>query len=144
MPPITDLVVAAGVVCVRDGAVLLVREKGRWGLPKGGREPGESLAETAWRETREECGVEVEVGDVAYVMEFIERDGHSRTLQVFFEGRWISGEPKPDDPDGEIEEARLVPIAALAEFLTAPHRRLPLLAWLDGRRGGHHFIDLSV
>jgi len=37
---------------------LLMRHPGRWDLPKGHAEPGESLRQTALRETQEETGIE--------------------------------------------------------------------------------------
>jgi bis(5'-nucleosidyl)-tetraphosphatase len=37
---------------------LLMRHADRWDLPKGHREPGESLRETAIRETEEETGID--------------------------------------------------------------------------------------
>ncbi|MFP5345761.1 MAG: NUDIX hydrolase [Actinomycetes bacterium] len=62
--------VAAYVLCVRDGAVLLTRysdlapEPGRWALPGGGVHHGEHPRDAAARETAEETGLRVEVGDV--------------------------------------------------------------------------------
>jgi 8-oxo-dGTP diphosphatase len=60
----------AGAV-VRDaaGRVLLVRRAhepsiGRWSLPGGRIEPGESARDAAAREVREETGLLVEVGDL--------------------------------------------------------------------------------
>ncbi len=51
---------AANVLVVRDGRVLMVRQPpewgGRWELPGGGVEPGEALLEGAERECREETG----------------------------------------------------------------------------------------
>lgn len=49
-----------------DGRVLFVRHPNApedWGLPGGGVEPGETLAETAVREVSEETGVRAEVTD---------------------------------------------------------------------------------
>jgi 8-oxo-dGTP pyrophosphatase MutT (NUDIX family) len=45
----------------------MVRQDGRWLLPGGALEPGESHAEGAARETREETGVAVEVTGLAAV-----------------------------------------------------------------------------
>ena len=60
----------AGAV-VRDeaGRLLLVRRgrepaAGLWSLPGGRIEPGETAAEAAAREVREETGLEVEIGEV--------------------------------------------------------------------------------
>lgn len=53
---------SAGVLLVQDNLVLAVSFKNnplRWGLPFGGREPGESLIDTARRELLEETGVDL-------------------------------------------------------------------------------------
>ena len=42
----------------------------RWGLPKGKRDPGERLRETALREVREETGLLVELGEKVGVMRY--------------------------------------------------------------------------
>lgn len=53
----------------RDGRVLFVTETDRntWSEPSGHHEPGESLQETAIRETREETGLDVEITGVGFV-----------------------------------------------------------------------------
>ncbi len=60
-----DVVEAAGVLLIvselislRPQQFLLMRHRDRWDLPKGHCEPGETLRETALRETMEETGVE--------------------------------------------------------------------------------------
>lgn len=59
-------VLVAGVVVEHERRFLLVREgtgsvKGKWNLPAGRVEPGESLAAAAAREAEEETGYRVEV-----------------------------------------------------------------------------------
>lgn len=54
--------VAVGSVCLRDGAVLLVRRAhapgaGQWALPGGRLETGETLVEAVRRELAEETGL---------------------------------------------------------------------------------------
>jgi acetyl-CoA carboxylase carboxyl transferase subunit beta len=69
----TDRVtVAVGAVIVQDGNLLLIQRAhdpgaGRWAIPGGRVEPGETLAEAARREVLEETGLEVDVGDIAWV-----------------------------------------------------------------------------
>ena len=48
---------AGGVVADREGRVAMIHRRGRWDLPKGHRDAGESLAECAAREIEEECGL---------------------------------------------------------------------------------------
>ena len=58
-------IVGVGVIIVREGKILLERRKnepgrGKWSIPGGTVELGESLEQTVIRETREETGLSVE------------------------------------------------------------------------------------
>jgi 8-oxo-dGTP diphosphatase len=62
-------VAAVGAIAVRDGALLLIRRghapsRGRWSLPGGRVEPGETAREALVREVAEETGLVVEVGEL--------------------------------------------------------------------------------
>lgn len=62
-------IAAVGAIAVRDGALLLIRRghapsRGRWSLPGGRVEPGESAREALVREMAEETGLVVEVGEL--------------------------------------------------------------------------------
>jgi 8-oxo-dGTP diphosphatase len=90
-PPANRIRHAAGCVAYRRDErgillVLLIRDKqGRWTLPKGHLELGESEAEAALREVQEETGVGGElgafIGRIAYPMR---RRGVLQTKQVAF------------------------------------------------------------
>ena len=73
----------AGVI-VRDGEILLVRRgvepsKGKWSIPGGSVEWGETLVEALKREVCEETGLEIQVQALAGVYDLvIESDGATR------------------------------------------------------------------
>ena len=75
----TAPVAAVGGVVLDGDRVLLVRRalpprQGEWSLPGGRLELGESLADGAAREVREETGLAVEVGPVVEVFDRVHRD----------------------------------------------------------------------
>ncbi len=52
---------AGGLVMKKERYLMIFRMK-KWDLPKGKKDPGETSRQTAEREVREECGIEVKVG----------------------------------------------------------------------------------
>jgi len=82
-------IVAVGVVVKRDDKVLLVRRlnepsRGRWSLPGGVVELGETVREAARREVREECGLQVEAGEVLPVVDNIVRDDEAGRIRFHY------------------------------------------------------------
>ena len=82
--------IRAAVIIVDGDSILLVKEKSNhpndelylWIPPGGGIEGNESLGECARRETLEETGLSVEIGDIAYVRDFLEPGYHH--CEIFF------------------------------------------------------------
>jgi ADP-ribose pyrophosphatase YjhB (NUDIX family) len=107
---------AVSAAIVRDGKVLLVRRARNpalnlYTLPGGAVETGETLAEAAAREVREETALEIDVVGLAGHREVIVRDEQDRIERHFvimcYAARWRSGEVKLND---ELDDARwLVP-----------------------------------
>ena len=95
-------VVGVGGVVVRDGRVLLIRRGkaplyGRWVVPGGTVELGETLEEALVREMEEETSLRVEPIEVLTVFDRIERDGERVVYHyviVDYLCRWLSGEAK--------------------------------------------------
>jgi 8-oxo-dGTP pyrophosphatase MutT (NUDIX family) len=48
---------AGGLVCNEDGRYLVMKRRGKWDLPKGKVNTGESIPHAALREVTEECGL---------------------------------------------------------------------------------------
>ncbi|TDE86202.1 NUDIX domain-containing protein [Deinococcus sp. S9] len=140
--PLADPRIGVGCVILRDDEVLLVRERGRWSLPKGGLEVGELVQEGARRETYEETGLVVELRDLAFIVEFqAETWGHH--LQFFYTGRVVGGTLAPRDPDRDVQEAKFVPIRQLREYIRFRPRLVALETWLRERRPRHFVFNLD-
>jgi 8-oxo-dGTP pyrophosphatase MutT (NUDIX family) len=120
---------AGGVVVrtIRGRAMLAAirprgKKEGVWALPKGNIDPGESPAETAVREVREETGIEgrlvEKLGDVRYVYT---RPGGLRIFKVvsFFLLRAGRGRIGEIDESMRIEvaEARWLPLEEAPRLL---------------------------
>jgi 8-oxo-dGTP pyrophosphatase MutT (NUDIX family) len=140
-PRATSLVPSANVVVTNeDGAILLIRrsDNGNWALPGGAMDLGESLPETAVRETAEETGIDVEITglvgiytDPRHVILYTSNGEVRQEFSVVFTARPTGGSPTTS---GESTEVRWIPAAdidalpidrsmrmRLDHFLTAPH-----------------------
>ena len=115
-------------VRVKNGTVLA--------LPKGHIDAGESAAEAAAREVREEAGIdarlEEKLGDVKY---WYSRDGQ-RVMKVvsFFLFRYRSGSVR--DHDFEVDSAEWIPLEEAPKQLSYRGEREMAEAALAARRSG--------
>ncbi len=89
----------------------------RWWLPGGGLLPGETFAEGAAREAREEIGCTVLLGPVLEVQEFLEAKTGLRSIHLVFSAQLAPGEEphvpadQPTDLDsGRVTELRWLPV----------------------------------
>ena len=92
--------IGVGVMVVEGGRLLLVRramdpEKGKWSLPAGYLDYGESPIETAVREAREETGLEVRV--TGLVDAFHNPPGAGASVFLLYRATRTGGEPRAGD-----------------------------------------------
>ncbi len=110
-PKANSIVVACTVFVLDDtGRVLLIRrtDNSLWAIPGGAQDLGESIAETAVRETREESGIDVEVIGVVgiytnpnHVMAY--SDGEVRQqFSICFRARYLDGHPTPSRESSQV------------------------------------------
>jgi len=104
-------IAGVGGVILIDGKVLLIRRRfepnaGRWSLPGGTLEVGETLQEGTAREMKEETGLDVEVGPVIDVFDRIIHDGDGRVqfhfVLVDFLCRPVGGTPAPSSDASDL------------------------------------------
>ena len=104
-------IAATGVVVVKGDKVPLVRRgkepgRGRWGLPGGAVELGETVAQAAEREVDEECGIAIEIIDVIEVIDRIipDDDGQIRYHYILIDllAEHRRGEPSASSDASEV------------------------------------------
>ncbi|GAA3033485.1 NUDIX domain-containing protein [Streptomyces glomeratus] len=139
--PPANSVVPSVVAFVRDGAgrVLLIQrsDNGRWALPGGGHDIGETIGDTVVREVREETGIEVEVvglsgiyTDPGHVMRY--DDGEVRQeFSLCFRARPVGGRLRTSS---ETTQVRWVDPGGLEHLDVHPTMRLRIEHAMDESR----------
>jgi mutator protein MutT len=124
----SDPKIAAGVLVVRNGRVLLLRRGiepgyGKWAFPGGHVDRGETVEAAALRETREECGVTAALTGLVGLYSYPGRP----TVVAVYRGVLASGSAEPGPLDETLEvgwfdadEAAALPLAfrSVADALT--------------------------
>jgi len=139
-------IVGVGAVVVKEGQVLLVRRanapnQGQWSIPGGTVELGETLAQAAVREVREECGIEVEPGEVLSTFDLIQRDEKGRILYHYvlidLLARYVSGEPIAATDAMEVrwvDEKSLNQLDVIPRLLPVLHKALHQASQASNKR----------
>jgi len=125
-------IVAVGAAVCRGEHVLVVQRGrepslGRWTLPGGAVDLGERMRDAAAREVREECGIEVEIGEVVSIVDNIvhDEDGAVRYHYaiVDFAARYLGGQLAPNE---ELAGAAWITPAQFDQYDVAPKARAAL------------------
>lgn len=106
--------------------VVLIKtsSEGRWQLPKGHLDPGETSEQAALREVREEGGIdceliaEIEKVDYWYVDRWGSEPVRTHKYVHFYLMKYVGG--STDDHDDEVTEARWFDLKAAIESLAFP------------------------
>ncbi len=118
----TRPICGVGVVVRKGDSVLLIQRGreprlGEWTVPGGAVELGESLRDAARREIREECGVEIELGEVVDAFEIVVHDEAGKVqyhyIVIDFAATFSAGELRPAD---DITDARWVTLRELGKY----------------------------
>lgn len=113
----------SAVIFDKSGENTLLQKRtdnGRWGIPGGGMDPGESAAECCIREVKEETGLDVEVARLVGIYTTPHRvttypDGNRwQFVSMHFEARIIGG--TMEISDGESTEMKFIPVSELANY----------------------------
>ena len=124
--------VAVSAIIFKEERILMIKRgkepnKGKWSIPGGGIELGETLDQAVKREVREECSIEIEVERVFYTTENIIRDDDGRVkyhyVLVDMLAKYAGGETKAQS---DAEECRWVTAEELSELDITPRLRAVL------------------
>jgi 8-oxo-dGTP pyrophosphatase MutT (NUDIX family) len=139
-PPANSVVPSANVAVINDaGELLLIRrsDNDNWALPGGGLDLGESLPQTAVRETREETGVDCEVTglsgiytDPGHVILYTSNGEVRQEFSVVLTARATGGQPTPSS---ETSEVRWVALDDLETYEMDPSMKLRVQHYLERR-----------
>lgn len=139
-PTANTLVPSVNVVVANDAdEILLIRrsDNGNWAVPGGAIDLGESMANAAVRETREETGIECEVigilgiyTDPRHVILYTSNGEVRQEFSIVLTARPLGGALTPSSESSEVRWARR---DDLADYQMDRSMRLRIGHYLDGR-----------
>ena len=115
-------IVAVGAIIMDGDRIVLIRRakepaRGLWTFPGGAVELGEPVRDAARREVREETGLEIEVGEVAVVLDSVVHDPdgtvHYHYVIIDFYARLVGGELLPGTDVSDVRWASLSDVETL-------------------------------
>ena len=123
----TEVEAAGGVVLNEKDEVLLIERKGKWDLPKGKAEKGETHEQTALREVREETGLQnISITKALATSYHTYHEEEEKFIKVnyWFEMKGNSADALTPQADEQITAAKWVSKADLKNHTTASYPSL--------------------
>ncbi len=124
---------AAGVL-VKEGKILLIRhqkkDKTYWLLPGGGVDYGETMEDSLKREFLEECNLEVDIKDLAFVSQGIAPDNSRHIIHMTFIVEYISGELRVGEEE-ILKEVKFIPIEDIDKITLYPNMKKELKRYIE-------------
>jgi len=119
--------IGVGAAIIRDGKLLIQKrsqnartEKGKWEIPGGGIEYGETQEQALKREVKEETCLEIELIELLNVSDHISRKDNQHWIAAVYVCKILSGEPQISEPHKcddvkwfSIEEAKELDLAPI-------------------------------
>ncbi|MGI8330373.1 NUDIX hydrolase [Actinomadura scrupuli] len=123
-PPVNSMVPSVNVLVANDnGEILLIRrtDNDNWALPGGAIDLGESVAQAAVRETREETGIDCEITgivgiytDPKHVIHYTSNDEVRQEFSIVLIARPAGGTPTPSEESSQVQWIAPTEIEALS------------------------------
>jgi len=137
--------VRACALILENDSILLVEFKDENGLhynlPAGGVEINESVVEAVRREAMEEASIDVEIGPLAFVYEYVphlssNRYGETHSLQLMFECRVKDGFiPKlPNNPDPNQTDVKWIKLTELNDIVLYPNIKERIIKYAKSKK----------
>ena len=139
-PKANSVVPSANVIVAGDdGRILFIRrtDNGNYSLPGGALDLGESIADTALRETEEETGIRCEITGLVgiytnphHVIEYTSNGEVRQEFSVVFTARPVGGTPATSSESSEVV---WVPAAEVSHLTMHPTMQQRIGHYLDRR-----------
>jgi ADP-ribose pyrophosphatase YjhB (NUDIX family) len=139
-PAANSIVPSANVAVTNDaGELLLIRrsDNDNWAMPGGAVDIGESLAQAAVRETREETGIDCEITglsgiytDPGHVILYMSNGEVRQEFSIVLTARATGGQPAPS---AETSEVRWVPLDQVGGYQMDPSMTLRVQHYAEPR-----------
>lgn len=129
-----------------------------YNLPGGGAEPGETIKEAVTREVKEETGLDVEAGELLFVVDYEpqkckSRGGDTHKLHLVFRCSLTGNatilpptipDVDPLNPDTKCNGAKWIPIEELDKVHYVPYIHKQLMEYLDSGIFSPRFFEEPI